>query len=34
MKLLIKVLKGLFTKRTAIHFEDNLYKTNDDLGHC
>jgi len=35
MKKIFKALKGLFAgKRNVNTFEDNLYKTNDDLGHC
>jgi hypothetical protein len=34
MKLILKVLKGLFGKRAVVIFDDHLYKTNDDLGHC
>ena len=34
MKFIIKFFKGLFHRTTACHFEDTLYTTNDDLGHC
>jgi hypothetical protein len=35
MKLILKVLKGLFAgKRNIVIFDDHLYKTNDDIGHC
>jgi hypothetical protein len=35
MKKIFKALKGLFAgKQNLITFDDNLYKTNDDLGYC